>query len=56
MNTISLKENPDEFRRLCQEQGFEYISTVHHFEKDELGFYNPVFWSDVAATDYDRRK
>lgn len=49
---ITLKEHPEEFRKLCREQDIEYLSTVHYFQKDVYGIYDPVYWgnADTAAS------
>lgn len=56
MDKITPKDHPEEFRELCQQQGFEYATTVHHFEKDVLGIYVPVFWGDITITPSEGRK
>lgn len=50
MDIITHKDNPAEFIQLCTEQGFEYRTVVHHFEKDARGIYMPVFWSQIEPT------
>lgn len=38
-----------EFRELCTGTGIKHPSTVHHFEKDAIGIWTPVFWSTIHA-------
>lgn len=47
MDKITPRENPEEFAELCGSHGIEYNSTVNRFEKDYMGVYRPVFWSEV---------
>lgn len=47
---ITLKDNPDEFSELCGQFDIEYLSTIHHFEKNVRGIYAPVFWEDIKST------
>lgn len=50
MEKITLKDNPNEFTELCGQLNIEYPSTIHHFEKNSVGIYHPVFWEDVKST------
>jgi hypothetical protein len=44
---ITAQSDPAKFTRLCEQYGIGYTSTVHHFEQDDNGTYQPVLWSEV---------
>lgn len=49
MDTINRKDHPDAFIQLCREQGYDYRTVVHHFVKDAIGIYRPVFWCEIET-------
>lgn len=56
MNTITPKNSPEEFVRICLAKGISYPSTVHHFEKESDGTHKTVLWCDIQPTYSEGRK
>lgn len=56
MEKITNQHHPEEFKELCLSWGIEYHSTVHHFERNAVGLYAPIFWSDIKAGTLEARE